>query len=876
MKQICYSFFAGFILILIVSSIMQGQIPRTISFQGVLTDSLGKPVGDGSWGLTFRLYDDSTEGSQLWTESKVLQTSRGLFSTGLGDVTPFGASVTFDKPYWLAIQAGGQPQMTPRIPLTAVAYSISSIKSDTAKYAETVSKQMFADSARVAGTIAENSITNLNIIDGTIGTEDIAPTFIAPYSDTAMYARNTANIPVTDSARIAGTVPNGSLTEIKIANSQVVKSLNNLKDNIILAAEGGATITSNGDTIIINAGTGGGGTGIQGVQNTDASLTITDPNGPTATINVANLGIKSAQIANAAITPAKLNSAGAGVGQAMIWNGSNVIWGNPVGGGLTLPFAGSAISETNVFSITNTGSNGYGIYGKGRIGILGESELAGYGIYGKHLATSGPGHGVYGLSESSSGYGVHGWAKSSFGTTYGVGGTSYSTTGYGVYGFATAITGTNYGVYGESNSSSGRGVQGVSPYLGTYGRADGTTGVNYGVYGKSMSTEGYGVYGTAEAATGVNYGVYGTSSSAWGRGVYGSGQIAGVEGRATATDVVNYGVYGSSASTIGYGVYGVNIASSGSNFGVYGESYSTSGRGVQGISPYLGTYGRAEATTGLNYGVYGRTYSTEGYGVYGTSPNTGVYGVSTATSGEKIGVYGKTNSPDGAGVWGHGIKAGVVGIHTGNTGAGIIGYASGLPGKAAIFNGFVAVMGELYKTSGSFRIDHPLDPENKYLFHSFVESPERKNIYDGTVILDVNGAATIIFPDWFGALNKEFRYQLTAIGTSGPNLYIASEVNNNQFKIAGGTSGMKVSWQVTGIRKDAYAERYPQPIEEFKQGRERGKYLHPELYGKPREEGIGALHMPKLPTETMKDDENLSSPKPPALDQKAPSQSDQQ
>jgi hypothetical protein len=144
----------------------------------------------------------------------------------------------------------------------------------------------------------------------------------------------------------------------------------------------------------------------------------------------------------------------------------------------------------------------------------------------------------------------------------------------------------------------------------------------------------------------------------------------------------------------------------------------------------------------------------------------------------------------------------------------------------------------LSKGAGSFKIDHPLDPENKYLLHSFVESPDMMNIYNGNVELDNSGSAVVILPEWFESLNQEFRYQLTAIGRSAPSLHVASEVNGNSFIIAGGRPGMKVSWQVTGVRKDAFAEMNRIPTEVEKAEHERGRYLHPEAFGKTQAESV--------------------------------------
>jgi hypothetical protein len=84
-------------------------------------------------------------------------------------------------------------------------------------------------------------------------------------------------------------------------------------------------------------------------------------------------------------------------------------------------------------------------------------------------------------------------------------------------------------------------------------------------------------------------------------------------------------------------------------------------------------------------------------------------------------------------------------------------------------------------------------------------------------------------PDWFDALNRDFPYQLTPIGAPGPNLYIAEEISGNRFKIAGGKPGSKVSWQITGIREDAYANAHRVQVEEEKPANERGHYLYPEF-----------------------------------------------
>jgi hypothetical protein len=283
---------------------------------------------------------------------------------------------------------------------------------------------------------------------------------------------------------------------------------------------------------------------------------------------------------------------------------------------------------------------------------------------------------------------------------------------------------------------------------------------------------------------------------------------------------------------VGYGVYGESRRG---KLGVYG--YSETGTGVVGRSKTRrGVVGFSER----DVGVHGE--SSTSYGVYGYSGNAeGVIGRSSSTNG----VAGL--SYRGTGVYGFSY-IGLAALLDGN-----VRITGGVDIRGPVtmtsdvtMTGPVSITGPLTKPGGSFKIDHPLDPANKYLSHSFVESPDMKNVYDGVVTLDDKGEAEIELPDWFGALNKNFRYQLTAIGAPGPNLHISEEIsdsvtnNNDRFKIAGGISGMKVSWQVTGIRKDPWANAHRIRVEEDKPAKERGYYTYPELFmvSQKREKGI--------------------------------------
>ena len=205
-----------------------------------------------------------------------------------------------------------------------------------------------------------------------------------------------------------------------------------------------------------------------------------------------------------------------------------------------------------------------------------------------------------------------------------------------------------------------------------------------------------------------------------------------------------------------------------------------------------------------------------------------------------------------AGIGGHGII--VVGGNGTNDrgGDGIQAIAGSAGGFAGLFFGFVEVNGSLrvdedlsVHGTKNFKIDHPLDPGNRYLLHAAIESSEVLNVYSGNVTTDESGNAQVTLPEWFEAINRDFRYQLTVVGTFAQAV-IAEKIKGNRFTIRTNTPNVEVSWQVTGVRSDPVMIKHPFKAEQDKSESERGFYLGPELYGLPEERGIEWARRPEL------------------------------
>ena len=791
-----------------------GAVPPLVSFASTLTDINSTPIV-GVTGVTFLLYKDQEGGSSLWMETQTVTTDeKGHYSVTLGSASASGLPANLfaaGESRWLAVQPHGEIEQ-PRVLLLSVPYALK------------------AGDAATVGGLPASAFMLANSGAAANKPSSAAPMATAPAAgktatpaNPAVTGKGTLNyIPMWDSASdivnsvifqkasgigISTTTPAASLdvngkTDIRDTLTLVPKTTDNT-----LAVGGTAFKVASTGLVTFVAGQTFPGTG----KGTITGITTATGSGLSGGGTTGTLSLK---------VPA------AGITNAMLQN-SKVTLSASATGGLTAPGAmtlGSTYtiglktcSSSQVLQFNGTAWNCATIGGTGTItGVTAGTDLTGGGAKGTVTlnldTTKVPQLAVANTFTGTEKFnGNVGIGAAPFTNTY----TPLALGGATNFGTWLSLANTSTGGHTWNILSAG---SGNAEGAGNLGITDLTGTSTIWLEGNANITSNLTVTGSSGGAI-IDADVQGKNAGAPTPGLRFGGAISGegiASNRVGGTDAFGLEFYTEFASRmliaqdgrVGIGtihpVYQLEVDSASNGYaGIFTQGGEAPGGSGQNGSDGIDSYGNSG--DGSGNGGNGGVFSGGGAGASGLT-------------GEGIVVFGGTD--------------------TCFLGCFAVNYAADIQGSLFVKDG-------IYQPSSDTYIDHPVDPANKYLVHSSVQSSDMKDIYDGVATLDASGETVIQMPEWFGALNRDFRYQLTCIGGFAP-VYIATELTNNQFKIGGGREGMKVSWQVTGIRQDAWANAHRTPVELEKPDREKGFYLHPELFGATQEQGVEWARNPEM------------------------------
>jgi hypothetical protein len=773
-------------------------LPRLIRFGGTLQDPKGNPLS-GVTGITFALYSEQTGGAALWLETQnVTADSNGHYTVLLGATTSQGLPVSIfssEQAHWVGVQVSGQAEQ-PRVLLVSAPYALKAGDAETVGGLPPAAFMLATPgTTNSAGPGGLSPALNPGAKVGGSGTQDYIPIWTDNSGDlgnSILYQSGTGS-----GGRI-GVNLTQPLATLDLNGTELVRGL------FEMATTGLASSTKaynsqpfNLESSAFNSGTGKYALNHfqwqaepTGNNTTAPAATLnllygTDPNQPGETgLKISNTGLFT--FAAGQTFPGTGTITGVTAGPGLTGGGNN--------GNVSLSVPGGGITNAMLQNSAVTVAAGTDLTGGGAVSLGGSTTL--------NLDTTK----VPQLTGSNTFTGN----ETMNGTL-----TISSTSTYQPFLVQTSST---FGTWLElSNTSTGGQTWDILSAASGNAEGAGNLGIT-NLHGGTIWLEGpVNVSGTLHASGNA-------SPTTTAQGAYlGWNALSGSTGE---TDFINNQGGGSGGFAF------MNTPSSGSprTTLMFIKGAGNVGIGTTSPANQLDVFAQTATANAIN-GV-GFPGSTGTVGVVGTG------GVGAQIGGDGVQGFGGFGVVEADGSGGSFAGASAAGMD----GDGVDGIAGS--GSAGNFTGNVFVSGTLLAGNKQFKIDHPLDPANKYLAHSSVESSEMMNIYTGNITTDTHGEATVRLPEWFEVLNTDFRYQLTVIGQFAQAI-VASEIENHQFRIRTNLPNVKVSWQVTGVRQDVYAKANPLVVEEDK-ARLRGFYIHPELYGAPAERQIEWARHPQL------------------------------
>jgi parallel beta-helix repeat protein len=417
MKGMVKGFLLGAVLFLVMLPCFSDAIPQKINYQGYLTNAAGTPVNE-TVQMRFSIYNTSSEGTALWTETQNVMVANGVYNVNLGDVTPI--TLAFEVPYYLGVSVGTDPEMTPRKIFTAVGYAFRALAADTVVGSGSFTSPIVSTVSTGTAPLQVNSTTNVanlnaDMLDGQHGSE-FAPTDhkhpVGDLTGTLPIGSGGTNATTASQARTNLSVPGLSTANTFVTGTQTIEAGKPYHTGVVV--RGAAAQSANlqewqngGGTVVASLDPGGkftgDGSGLSGVEKRttiSACGTISESGSYYVTQNLTTTGTCITVAANDVTIDLNgftlTGDGGTDDYGIYINNVSNVEVRNGtvrgLGRGIYASWSGTATKSNRVINLRAMG-NGYGIYLSSYNNLIKDCTVAdstdasGYGVYTSYGST---------------------------------------------------------------------------------------------------------------------------------------------------------------------------------------------------------------------------------------------------------------------------------------------------------------------------------------------------------------------------------------------------------------------------------------------------------------------------------------------------------